>query len=209
MHNPPFHNFLLAGPGMYTFLNMHVPPHQYIISRDQVKSFVQYDAKLHSGEDIALASAMTNGSIKVNGPTCDRLVPGRRLTKSPSSLQMSSNWLSKPHATLVMVAGWTHIRPELIDNTLWDMLEYSHQHDEAIKARKERRGISKVIIPIIPVPAPLLILMHLLAPHAASSSQAGTLTIPDGDVQMEAIETQIKRGEKEGSANRKGKGCKK
>ncbi|KAG1800244.1 uncharacterized protein HD556DRAFT_1305032 [Suillus plorans] len=156
MHNPTFCNFLPAGPGLYTFSDMHVPPRQYTITCKQVKSFVMYDALLHSGKDssqhsiplgyeefaftfnfnkpdilVKFTTAATDGSIKVNGPTVTAsFLVGN--DEEPAAMLIPDQPVQPVAETPCDPDGGCWLdkcKAELIDDPLWDNLECSHHQN--------------------------------------------------------------------------------
>ncbi|KAG1870337.1 hypothetical protein C8R48DRAFT_670728 [Suillus tomentosus] len=156
MHNPAFRNFIPAGRGLYSFSDMHVPPRLYSVTRNQVKSFVAYDALLRSGEDranhpvplgyddfaftfnfnkpeilVKFTTVDADNVVKINGPavTAPFLVGD---DEAPPALPVEA----QPIATVVEPVfdpdggRWLNKRKaDLIDNTLWDNLERSHRQN--------------------------------------------------------------------------------
>ncbi|KAG2113949.1 uncharacterized protein F5147DRAFT_650330 [Suillus discolor] len=135
---------------------MHVPPRLYSVTRNQVKSFVAYDALLHSGEDradypvplgyddfvftfnfnepeilVKFTTVDADNIVKVNGPavTVPFLVGE---DEAPPTLPDAA----QPVTTTVEPAfdpdggHWLNKhKAKLIDDTLWDNLARSHRQN--------------------------------------------------------------------------------
>ncbi|KAG1782399.1 hypothetical protein EV702DRAFT_1041250 [Suillus placidus] len=149
------------------FEDMQDPPRPWSITREQVKSFVNYDTLLRSGEDrtehptplgydefafifnynepeilVKFTTTTADGSIKVNGPAVTvAFIVGE--DEEPVII------LAPVQPTVVAPQDpdggrWLNKRKaELIDATLWDNLERAHhqnaRRDKAIKTRRDRR----------------------------------------------------------------------
>ncbi|KAG1760705.1 hypothetical protein EDD22DRAFT_848295 [Suillus occidentalis] len=169
MHNPTLHNFVPAGPGMYVFSDMHVPPRLYSVTREQVKSFVTYDALLCSGEDranqpvplgydefayafnfnepdvlVKFTTIEGDNVVKVNGPAVTTPFLVGDDEEVPLDVVAQPAPIKEGLSRDPDGGRWLNQRKAaLVEDTLWDNLARSHRQnlkrDEAIQARKDRR----------------------------------------------------------------------
>ncbi|KAG1756927.1 hypothetical protein EDD22DRAFT_850362 [Suillus occidentalis] len=156
MHNPALHNFVPNGPGLYSFSDMHVPPRLYSATREQVKSYVAYDALLRSGEDrsthpvplgydefvyifnfnepnvlVKFTTVEGDNIVKINGPaiTIPFLVGEEDEEVQPVAPGPPS--VTKPEVPRDLDGGrWLSQRKAaLVEDTLWDNLAQSHRQN--------------------------------------------------------------------------------
>ncbi|KAG2094822.1 uncharacterized protein F5147DRAFT_657032 [Suillus discolor] len=168
---------------------------------------------------VKFTTTAADSSIKVNGPTVTASFLIGDDEEPVAALNPDQPAQPVVEATRDPDGGcWLDKRKaELIDDTLWDTLERSHHqnscHDEAIKARKDKRrrleGPPPPVAPAPNIPRPPTTTRDA---GAGSSSRAiAQPTIWDDDVHMEGAEGMNHREGVEGPTitEKKGKGCKK